>query len=180
MTATAADDGWMQTLTGKKFYPLNPTLDSIDIIDIAGALSKMCRFGGHCNKFYSISEHCWHLSYKASPPNRLAALMHDASEAYIADIVRPIKPHLQNYRAIEDGLMEKIAEKFDFDWPLPQEVKHLDLGILSDEREQNMTCMNVESLVWGNILPAIGVKLKFWAPPVAQEMFLERFFELRG
>ena len=85
MTSTAADDGWMQTLTGKKFYPLNPTLDSIDIIDIAGALSKMCRFGGHCNKFYSISEHCWHLSYKASPPNRLAALMHDASEAYLVD-----------------------------------------------------------------------------------------------
>ena len=159
--------GFMQTFSGATIHPSDPHPDSIHIEDIANALARQCRYAGHCLKFYSVAEHCCHVSDRATTVYKLSALMHDASEAYLVDIPRPVKPLLQNYYAVEDKLMRIIAKKYNFDWPVPDEVKYLDTAILTDEREQNMAKMEVDGKAWGSPYPALGVTLQYWEPEKA-------------
>ena len=86
--------------SGIYFDLADPKPEQIEITDIAGALSKICRFGGHCYRFYSVAEHCYHCSMvaEASP---LALLLHDAAEAFTGDIVKPLKIMLPEFAAIE-------------------------------------------------------------------------------
>lgn len=172
--------GWIQTLTGRQFFPADPHPGDLDIRDIAGSLARQCRFAGHCLRFYSVAEHCVLMARHigASAPSLfLTALLHDASEAYLVDIPRPIKPQLRDYAALENRLMCVIAGKYGIAWPLPPAVKNADLAILSDERAQNMAPMAVGSDAWGNMLPPLGVKLQFWNPGRAEEEFLTAFVD---
>lgn len=82
---------WIQTFTGKKVFPLAMTTDMVDIKDIAHALSLKCRFTGHCRTFYSVAEHSMRVAELVRPELKLAALLHDAAEAYLPDFARPIK-----------------------------------------------------------------------------------------
>src|SRR5690349_19702773 len=126
--ATWERGSWMQTFTGRRFYPLDPKVEDIDPTDIAHALSLICRYGGHVTRFYSVAEHCVLLSHAVSPENALWALLHDATEAYVGDMVRPLKQHMPAYRDVEDRLMLVIADRFglpirDGEDFLPDEVK---------------------------------------------------------
>lgn len=175
------NNGWIQTLTGARFYPANPQLNDIHIRDIAGALARQCRFGGHCPRFYSVAEHCVLLARhveKTTLNLALTALLHDASEAYLVDIPRPIKSYLGGYSEMEDRVMRTISLKYRVVWPLPQIIKNDDLAILSDEREQNMAPIDASPEEWGNILPALGIKLQFWDSVRAEKEFLEYFYYL--
>ena len=120
LRASTKMEPWIETFTGKQFYFLDPTRDSIDIRDIAHSLAYTCRYTGHCKRFYSVAEHSILVSYLADDP--LAGLLHDASEAYITDIASPIKPHLTNYKELEDMLMGHIADRFNFTYPLNAEI----------------------------------------------------------
>lgn len=174
--------GWIQTHSGKQFFPGNPTPASIDIHDIAMSLSKQCRFAGHCMRFYSVAEHCVLMAQVAEPKHKLTALMHDASEAYLVDIPRPIKPMLTGYAALEDDIMQAIANKYKFSWPLPAKVKELDLGMLIDERKQNMAQMQdkVSDDAWGASGEGLGVRLQYWSPTDAFYQFLQAFLDYGG
>jgi len=174
-----AEECWLQTYTGGIVHPLDPKEDEIRLQDIAAALSKLCRFGGHCREFYSVAEHSVLMSRVVRPDMKLCALMHDASEAYLVDVPKPLKAFLVGYSEIENRLMSVIANKFSFEWPLPTGIKQLDMAILSDERLQNMAVMNVESMLWGNILPPIGIKLEFWTPDRAQYEFCAAYHMIR-
>ncbi len=106
-------------LTYKKieFYPLEPRVEDIDIEDIAHALSLLCRANGHFKHFYSVGQHSINCAMEAiargySDRVVLGCLIHDASEAYLADITRPVKKHLQKYLEIEDKLQGHIFEKW--------------------------------------------------------------------
>ena len=77
-SAPARKGNWMQTFTGRQFWPADPRADEIDIRDIAHALSMQCRYAGHCTQFYSVAEHCVLLA-NAIPEQKLWALLHDAS-----------------------------------------------------------------------------------------------------
>ena len=90
----------MVTYTGKEFYPLDPNPADIDIKDIAHALSNCCRFAGHIKSFYSVAQHSVIVSELCEPENALAGLLHDASEAYLSDIARPVKytEQMEGYR----------------------------------------------------------------------------------
>lgn len=179
---TVAHDkgGWMQTYTGGVFWPLKPEQSDIRFEDISSALSKMCRYGGHCTRFYSVAEHCVHVASVVSDKHKLTALLHDASEAYLSDVIRPVKPFLQNYYEIEDRLMKAIADRFGITWPLPDEVKRADNAILADERKQNMAFMDVPAEMWGDVLPPLGVTLQFWNPHEAQYQFSTAFYRFGG
>ncbi len=168
---------WMQTATGQAFWPLDPHPDEIHIEDIAAALSKLCRYGGHTRKFYSVAEHCVLMAHAAPDGFRLAALLHDASEAYLSDVIRPIKRHLTNYEAIEADLERAIARRFTLEFPMPAEVKRLDNAILADERDQAMLAPPRE---WGLTEPALGVTLQFWTPEKAEYEFLAAFRRYGG
>lgn len=106
---------WIQTYSGIKFYPLDPMPEDILIEDIAHALSNICRFNGHTKQFYSVAQHSYLVSSQINDPKiALAGLLHDASEAYICDIPRPLKntEDFERYREIEGQLQSKIWNKF--------------------------------------------------------------------
>jgi len=124
---------YIVTASGTQFDLLNPNPDDIRVEDIASGLSKLCRFTGQCNDFYSVAQHCVLGARELERPHRLAFLLHDASEAYLADISKPLKELLPDYRAIEDRLQAIICEKFSVEYPFSQEVKELDLTLGSTE-----------------------------------------------
>lgn len=142
---------WILTHTGKRFDPINPTPDMIDIEDIAHALSHVNRFNGHTHEPYSVAAHSLHVTSIVLRLNRrrgaatdyqllLAALLHDASEAYLCDIPSPIKPHLIGYAEIEQRLQTVIAERFGFDPAYYRDplIKRADLIALATEKRDLM------------------------------------------
>lgn len=167
---------WMQTYTGRQFWPLDPRSEDIHHLDIAHALSNICRFGGHVEKFYSVAEHSVHMANYAPREFKLWALLHDATEAYIVDIPRPIKPFLTNYVEIESNLMGAIATKYNLSGAtMPVEVKLLDNRILFDEAKQNL---KEPPVPWANQMEPLGVLLRYWEPEVARERWLDLFHQL--
>ncbi len=107
----------MNTFTGKVFDPLKMTKQDVCVEDIAHALSLVCRGGGHIRYFFSVAQHSMNCANEAAARGWskrivLACLLHDASEAYIADIIRPVKPYLSNYLDIEAQIMGVIYDYF--------------------------------------------------------------------
>ena len=108
-------DNWFQTYTGKLVDVAHPDPAAVDILDIAQALSMTCRFGGHCRDFYSVAEHLLlvHLiGVTSDPRNNLALLLHDAAEAYVGDLVTPLKRVLRADE-LEDEWLRAIEKKLD-------------------------------------------------------------------
>jgi hypothetical protein len=169
---------WMQTFTGRAFYPLDPRAEEIDPLDIAHGLSMLCRYGGHTTQFYSVAEHCVLMSRAVAPEHALWALLHDATEAYVGDVIRPLKHSLPEYCAIEDRLALVIAERFGIDPQCPAEVKLADTRILLDERA---AVLGKAPLFWHpsvEALEPLGVEIQAWSPAEAQEQYLARLVEL--
>lgn len=163
---------WIQTRTGRAFWPLDPRPSDIDIEDIAHALSMICRFGGHSTLFYSVAEHSWHVARSVPPADRLWALLHDAAEAYIADVPRPIKPFLLEYDAIERGIQLAVCQRFKLDPRTPESVRRADFEILSDEAAQIMAPF---PRPWKTHSAGLGVKIHAWGPERAKREFLNAF-----
>jgi hypothetical protein len=168
---------WIQTAAGRQFWPMDPRPNEVFIDDIAHALSMLCRFGGHCLRFYSVAEHSVLLSRAARPEHKLWALLHDASEAYLVDVPRPIKPALHGYKVAEEKITCAIAVRFNLHLGLPDAVKALDRAILLDERAQNMA---PTSEVWAIDEAPLGMHLQFWDPARAKREFLSAFELLIG
>lgn len=172
----------IETAYGHKFDMFNIDPEALDIRDIAHALSMNCRFTGHTSKFYSVAEHSVLCSYIVPEKYALQALMHDASEAYIADVASPIKKHLSNYKELEDTIMIAIAKKFKFDYPLSKEVKEADLIMLSTEAHYLLPSRGTKDDVWdwfGTRPPIeLGIPPHGYSPASAKETFLSRYNEL--
>lgn len=166
---------WMQTYTGRQFWPIDPRPDEIHIEDIAHALSMMCRYNGHCRTFYSVAEHSILVSEHIPPEHALWGLLHDASEAYIADIVRPAKRFIAGYCEAEDRIMSAVCERFGLSPTMPAEVKRVDNAILADEQRCIMAAPPAQ---WTLPEPALGVEIIGWTPWQAEERFLARYAEL--
>ncbi len=170
---------WMLTRTGQVFYPLDPRLVEIHPYDIGHALGMICRFGGHVSDFYSVAEHSVLMSHAVSPANALWALLHDATEAYLNDLIRPLKRHLPEYVRIEQHLMTAIAVQFHLPGACPAEVKTADNRILVDERAALLPPYTRPWKSTENV-PALGVPISGWSPTEARRRFLDRYTELTG
>lgn len=173
-------EDFIQTYTGKRFHFLNPYFDEIDILDIAHALSNVCRFNGHCNRFYSVAQHSIIMSNLIEKEYALYALLHDASEAYIFDLLKPIKEisELSNYRKIEKDIQNLILFKYnllDLSIIGIEKAKRLDIKLLATEARQ----LGLMTEYWEtyNIEP-LNIKIKPMNPKKAENMFLKRFNEL--
>jgi hypothetical protein len=164
--------GWIATATGVPFNVIEPHVEDVFIEDIAHALAHQCRYGGHFGRFYSVAEHCVIVAQHAPRELKLEALLHDASEAYLLDIPRPIKKAMPEYRAIEDRLMTVIGKRFGINWPVHADVTALDNRILHDEVAQGMVQPPVP---WGIPGEPLGTELKFWGPAAAEARFLQAF-----
>jgi len=168
---------WLQTATGLAFWPMDPRASEIKIEDIAHSLSNLCRYLGHTREFYSVAQHSVLVSRALPTELRAWGLLHDASEAYLADVPRPIKPYLTGYREAEDVVEYAIAEAFGLSWPMPAEVKRVDDAILADEAAQLMATPPHD---WGLREPALGIKIDPWSPQTAKRRFLEAFHEIES
>lgn len=177
MTAKALKGDWMQTFSGAQFWPLDPRRSAILITDIAHALSLICRFGGHTTRFYSVAEHSILISRAVAPEAALWGLMHDAAEAYVGDMIWPLKASGDNYKYIEVGneIQRAIADRYRLG-PMPDEVKEADNRILVDEHAQVMA----PGLTWwtDENYEALGVTIEGLDPVAAEAAFLARFREL--
>jgi 5'-deoxynucleotidase YfbR-like HD superfamily hydrolase len=125
----------IRTNSGITVNVFDPKPEHINIKDIAHALSMQVRFNGHLPKPYSVAQHSVICSQLSEPEHKLAALLHDASEAYATDLPRPIKEKVTGYKQIEDKLMEVISLKYGFKYPLDAEVKKIDDFMLRVEWE---------------------------------------------
>lgn len=168
---------WMQTATGRVFWPIDPRPEDVCIEDIAHALSQLCRYGGHCRYFYSVAQHSVLVSRALPDEHKLWGLLHDASEAYVIDVPRPLKPFLTGYREAEDKVMEAIAERYGLSLPMPAEVKRIDSAILADEAAQ---IMGKPPRDWNLQEPPLGVEISPWSPELARCEFLFEFEKLNA
>lgn len=160
----------------------NPSVDDIHIEDIAHSLSLICRFGGHCNTFYSVAQHSVLVSTLVDDPElQLIALLHDATEAYIGDIITPLKKILSQYTDIEDKFHLTIGEKFglgDDLVHLPPAVKYADVKALKTEVRDLMGGESEDWKVWPDGMVPDEHKIIPLPPKQAAELFLERYATL--
>ena len=183
--------GWIQTFTGKAFPVLDPRPDDVVIDDIAHALSMLCRFTGHVRTFYSVAQHCVLVAEvvrRFQPENRplhLAALLHDAAEAYIQDLPRPIK-RLNGIRAFYKPVEEVVEEAIRARFFVPTAVWGSPAIKVADEMLLRTECRDLMGPLhpaWSRELhPDHGTtmpeRIVPWSPQEAEERFLARFDEL--
>lgn len=169
---------WIQTFSGRRFWPLDPRPDDIDILDIAHALSLCCRFAGHCKWHYSVAQHSVYVSDMCKRDLRLAGLLHDAAEAYLGDLVTPVKRHSvlgDEYKLVELRLMEAVAVRFAIPHATFAMIKEVDVRMLMTEKRDVLK----QGLSWAtNAEPyeAITVTEMEWQD--AKALYLETFYEL--
>lgn len=182
---------WIQTYTGRPFWPLDPRPEDVDIVDISHALSLICRFVGQCTKFYSVAEHSVRVS-RIVPT--LYALLHDAAEAYTGDICTQIKKHLtvdaagrrlegdascEHFDSYEDHLLKTILKALGVPWPDTAEleaVKHADLTLLMTEKRD---IMSTAPMPWKHKHEPLKEHIYPWSIKSAENWFLERYYGLK-
>ena len=172
------DTGWSATNSGEKIRILNLKPEQINIDDIAKSLSKLCRYNGHCDEFYSVAEHSVYVSRCCDIEDAKWGLLHDATEAYVGDMIRPVKnlPILKPYKELEDSVMLIICEKFGLDPEMPESVKIADNVVLM--KEKDTICSNFPDWEWGDEIPRYPGPIRCLSPNEAERIFMNRFNEL--
>ena len=177
---------YMHTYSGGVFFPADPRAEEMNIHDIAHHLSMQCRFAGASKRFLSTAEHSYLCSLVGGPEtsaqDRLEQLLHDGAEAYIQDVIRPIKylAEFQTiYKALEDPVERVMARKFDLRYPFGSHVKHADEMICNLEMRDNIARPHKGHLHEEmEIYP--DLHLLYFTPEHAEFMFLNRYAELLG
>jgi hypothetical protein len=133
---TDIDPVHIHTYSGIAFDLRNPQPAMLRLEDIIHSLSLMNRFNGAALFPYSVAQHSLHVAELLPPELRLEGLLHDAAEAYIGDMVSPLKQVMPEYKAVEARISAVVAEVFGLTYPEPAAVKQADLAVLAAEREQ--------------------------------------------
>jgi hypothetical protein len=161
--------GQMRTFRGHHIQVQDPDPLHIDILDIARALSHEVRYGGHLNRRYCVAEHSCHIHDLVPEELKLQALLHDATEAYLKDIPKPIKVLCPDYGALEDRLWVHIARRFDLPVKIDPLIKKLDVVIRDAESVVvHGTEYDLDPIV-------AGVKIQCWEWQRAESEFMHRF-----
>jgi hypothetical protein len=168
---------WIQTYSARKFWPMDPRPEEVHIEDIAHSLALQCRYAGHCLRFYSVAEHSVLMARHLAPLGpyvAMWALLHDASEAYLVDVPRPVKPFLDGYVAAEKAVMDVIARRFGLSIVMPSDVHSADGQIIADE------LANMKPMAWHARYAGkeLGVQLQYWSPDEAETEFLAEYVRL--
>jgi 5'-deoxynucleotidase YfbR-like HD superfamily hydrolase len=136
----------MRTVSGRYLDVLDPNPELIELGDIAHALARVCRFGGMTKTVYTVGEHSIHVAdqlWRTHGDLRLAAagLMHDAAEAYLGDVIAPLKRCLDDYEAIEARWARAIGDRFKLDLDdLDPRIKEADTGAYTWETVMFRDC----------------------------------------
>ncbi len=129
-----AQSGTIKTFKDHYVEPLNMQPEDIDIEDIAHSLARLCRYNGHCGGFISVARHSIWVAQHLEPEGLgLWGLLHDAPEAYLGDMTRPVKkqPSMHEFVEADDRLEEVIARRFNLPYPMPQSVHDADMHVFN-------------------------------------------------
>lgn len=172
--------GWIETYSGLQFDFLNPTFDSICIVDIAHHLSNTCRFSGATSQFYSVAQHSIIMAnmakkHRLDDKTILQCLLHDAAETYMGDLSTPLKGMFPMFKAIENGILKLIFEKYHVPYPLFPICKQFDTIMLVTERLHLMPDTKND---WGvDEQPIKSIKIPPMTPREAESKFLSMFWK---
>jgi len=163
------ETGIILTLSGKQFSLFEPTPEMIDIRDIAAGLSNKGHFSGLTPSFFSIAQHsimvCDEFSFlypHNDPGLKLLALLHDAAEAYIGDMIKPLKVRIPQFVEVEENIMKAICTKYEMDYSSLHLIKAIDLYI-----------QRVEYNAFYN-----KGRIDYMNPQQANNLFIDHFIEL--
>lgn len=185
LIAPVADPGIRPDILscGGRYVDLvNPESNVFAVEDIAHALANICRFTGHTRIFYSVAQHSVLVSQIVPPEDALAALFHDAAEAFLGDVSKPLKNLLPDYRALEARFERELFGQLGLPWPMPDSVKRADRILLATEKRDLMPphadpCGSDEWALLHGVEPL--AKRIVPAPPfAAHAIFMGRFDEL--
>lgn len=172
----------IELVTGERLHILNPERDVIEPTTIAHALSQLCRFTGHTRTFYSVAQHCVMVSRIVPEDLAMEGLLHDASEAFVGDLSRPLKAVINAmapglFVGIEDGIHAAIAEVFGTGFPHDPAIKEADNIALATEKRDLM--FNTGE-TWHNLPEPLSERIHALEPIYAYEVWLDRFAEIGG
>jgi hypothetical protein len=170
----------MQTASGRQFWPLDPRANEVFIEDIAHHLSNQCRYAGATKLFYSVAQHSVLVSQNVPEKDALSGLLHDAAEAYTADLIRPIKNNSalgDAFKEVEAKVWLAVCERFQIPVEEPESVRTVDkyTMIVTEQRD----VMRMPPRAWqedGH--EPLRERIIYWSPENAHSRFLRRFFEL--
>lgn len=169
---------WFHLRSGKKFYPFKCSPDDIEIRDIANSLSKICRYGSHTYGFYSVAEHSYYVSMLCDPKDALWGLLHDAGEAYLGDLIYPVKQLFPMFDFLERDIMKAITSKFGLDKQMPDSVWSVDRGIWIPEARE-LQLIDPEEHGWPDLSDErLSLNIQKLQPQEAELLFLNRYKEL--
>ncbi|MDA8522017.1 hypothetical protein [Acidovorax sp. NCPPB 4044] len=164
--------------SGRYFNFERPEETPISVEDVAHALSKLCRFTGHCRGFYSVAQHAVLVSYLVPPEHAFHALHHDDVEAVMGDMSSPLKRLLPEYKALEHRVEAAILAQFGLPAAMPAEVKHADLVALRTEQRDLMHIAGGRWPSLDGIEPSNMHTLEPMEPEMARRAYLARHFQL--
>ena len=173
------DDIYVSTHLGHRFYPQAPRIEDVAIEDIAHGLAFQCRFNGQTQHFYSVAQHS--LMVAALVPRRLAlaALLHDAAEAYLGDMVKPLKGLFPEFTRIEAAVMAIIGARFGVTGFDDRLIKRADLIALATEKRDLMPNSSEPWSPLEGVAP-LPTRIEVLSPPLAKQQFLGEFYRLSG
>lgn len=169
---------WIQTYTGRQFWPLSPRAEDVAIEDIAHALAFKCRFTGHTRRFYSVAQHSMLVADMAAEPDRLWGLLHDAGEAYLPDVAAPIKEHFPDLIAAEQRILAAVAEAFGLPAQPGPSVHEADREVLLAEKRDLLGPAPAPWACEADYVPMCRT-IRPLAPETAEEWFLDQFRDLK-
>lgn len=173
-TVDEYDGEWMETYTGDKFHFTKPRPEEIHIEDIAHHLSLLCRYTGACKFFYSVAQHSLYVAQLVPEELQLTALLHDAAEAYLNDISRPVK-YSHRLDITEQEITKVIDAKYGINSHHP-DIKLADDIMLATEAGQLMKNMTD----WKPLPQPVNIAIHQVAPYMIESAFLDRFREYGG
>lgn len=169
--AHTAHTAHISTFKGNRFYPAEPRIDGIDIEDIAHGLAYQCRFNGQTREFYSVAQHSLMVASLVPPAWARAALLHDAAEAYLGDMVKPLKLLVPDFNRIEAAVTDLIAAEFGVDFSDYAPIKRADLIALATEKRDLMPNSTEPWSYLVGIAP-LPDPIAPWGPQQAKHAFL--------
>jgi len=170
----------IQVFSGVGLDPFDPNPDNMNIEDIAHALSMQCRYAGHCTQFWSVASHSVLCSMVAdNDEDAKTMLMHDAAEAYLIDVCRPIKYRYPELTAMlktsEEVIMNRLSKKFGFVWPMNAACKIIDDRMLWTEKRDIMAPSQWGTEIQSSVLPYEYLSCVGTYPEQAKSDFLKSF-----